>query len=223
MTSPRVEVLLWAKRILAKKTADAHVLLEVGAEATVDQAQEAFHKIARIAHPDLHRTTLSVDELELVTSAYAHVANAYQQFRTAKMQTSKLAAVKHAPTAEPRTKRASAISLPGGGVIRGAGTTRAPVSTTATPVAPPAPPRAPAPAPAPAVLVPEAPPSAAAHASGQMNGKALLYYRKAEMALRQGDVRAGMLNLKMAIAADPASTFLRAALVEVEAEIGKKP
>ncbi len=132
MSSTRVEVLLWAKRIVAKKSAEAHQLLEIQPEATVDQAQEAFHKIARIAHPDLHRTTLSIDELELVTSAYAQVANAYQQFRTSKMQTTKLAAVKQ--TTPPVNKpRGGTISLPGGGVIRGSGTTRPPISTTQTP------------------------------------------------------------------------------------------
>ena len=54
-----------------------------------------------------------------------------------------------------------------------------------------------------------------------MNSKALLYYRKAELALRQGDLRAATLNLKMAIAADPQSPFLRSALTEVETELKK--
>ncbi len=230
MSSTRVEVLLWANRTIAKKSAEAHQLLDIQPEATVDQAQEAFHKIARIAHPDLHRTTLAAAELELVTTAYAHVANAYQQFRAARLQTTKLAAVKPAPAADAKVKRDGAIKLPGGGVIRGTGTTRPPISTTSTPAGaplPPAAPRTPAtpaapPAPTPAVLVPEPPTPAAAHASGQMNSKALLYYRKAELALRQGDIRAGTLNLKMAIAADPQSAFLRSALSEVEAEL-KKP
>ncbi len=232
MTSPRVEVLLWAKRIVGKKSAEPHQLLEIQPEATAEQAQEAFHKVARLAHPDLHRTTLNAEELELVTTAYAQVANAYQQFRVGKTQTTKIAK----PTIPPDTKgkRGGAISLPGGGVIRGTGTTRPPISTTNTPVGP-AVPRTMTPmasaaaiapaaaAPAPAVLVPEPVAPAAAHASGQMNSKALLYYRKAELALRQGDIRGGMLNLKMAIAADPQSTHLRSALSEVEAELAKKP
>ncbi|MBA3818379.1 MAG: hypothetical protein H0X17_05765 [Deltaproteobacteria bacterium] len=62
-----------------------------------------------------------------------------------------------------------------------------------------------------------------AGSSGQMNGKALIYYRKAELALRRGDLRDAMLQLKMAIAADPQSTFLRTALSEVEAEVAKNP
>lgn len=223
MTSPRVEVLLWARRVIARKTAEPHVLLEINADATVDQAQEAFHKLARVAHPDLHRTSLSPEDLEIVTSAYAHAANAYQQFRTAKLQTGKVAVVKPAAAPTPPAKpRGAAVTLPGGGVIRGTGTTRPPpigpaVSRTSTgSVAPP--PAATTLAPA-----PEPPPSAATHAASQMNSKALLHYRKAELALRRGDIRGGLLNLKMAIAADPQSSFLRSALTEVEAELAKKP
>jgi len=58
--------------------------------------------------------------------------------------------------------------------------------------------------------------------SAQMSGKALIYYRKAEMALRQGDLRAATLNLKMAIAADPQSQFLRQALTNLEEELKKR-
>ena len=232
MSNPRVDLLLWARRIVAKKSAEAHQILEVAADATLDQAQDAFHKLARLAHPDLHRTSLSAEDLETVTSAYAQVANAYQQFRTSKMQTAKVAVLKPG-TPDPRSKRGSAISLPGGGVIRGTGTTRPPISTTQTHATPtvsrtttgsvtPAP-TIPTPSVEAAAIIPEAAPPAAAHASGQMNSRALLYYRKAESALRQGDLRAGVLNLKMAIAADPQAPFLRSALAEVEAEMRKTP
>ena len=57
--------------------------------------------------------------------------------------------------------------------------------------------------------------------SGQMNGKALIYYRKAEMALRRGDLKGALLQMKMAIAGDPQSQFLRTALVEIQTELGK--
>jgi hypothetical protein len=56
-----------------------------------------------------------------------------------------------------------------------------------------------------------------------MNSKALTCYRKAEAAFRRGDVRGGVMQVKMAIASDPGSTFLRAALVEMEKELAKKP
>ncbi|MGE3762508.1 MAG: hypothetical protein AB7L94_09655, partial [Kofleriaceae bacterium] len=59
-------------------------------------------------------------------------------------------------------------------------------------------------------------------AMGPMNSKALIYYRKAEMCLRQGDLKTALLNMKMAIAGDPQSTFLRTALAEIESELAKK-
>jgi hypothetical protein len=54
-----------------------------------------------------------------------------------------------------------------------------------------------------------------------MSPRALTYYRKAELALRRGDLKSAMLQIKMAIAADPTSQFLRAALAEVDAELRK--
>ena len=60
----RTDVLLWAQRVVANKRASAHQLLEVPKDATVEDAQAAFHKIAKMAHPDLHRHGLTPDELE---------------------------------------------------------------------------------------------------------------------------------------------------------------
>jgi hypothetical protein len=48
-----------------------------------------------------------------------------------------------------------------------------------------------------------------------MNARALAFYRRAEGAQRTGDKAAALLQIKMAIAADPKSTFLRAALLEL--------
>ena len=70
------------------------LLLEISEQSNSQEVQEAFHKIARTAHPDLHRHGLDADELELVTSAYAAVAGAYQQMRTACMQTTRMRPVK---------------------------------------------------------------------------------------------------------------------------------
>ena len=89
--SSRSEVLLWANRVNAiAKTAPPHQLLDMPANATAEIAQEAFHKIARMAHPDLHRNGLTPAELEAVTSAYAVVASAYQTFRSNVMATSRM-------------------------------------------------------------------------------------------------------------------------------------
>jgi hypothetical protein len=89
-------------------------------------------------------------------------------------------------------------------------TIQPPVSRTGTATMPPLNLAPPAPAPAPA-----------AGPAGAMNAKALVYFRKAELALNRGDLRGAILQLKMAIAADPQSTVLRPALAEVEAELKK--
>lgn len=182
--STRTDVLLWAQRVIARKTAAAHEIMEVRADCTPEQAQEAFHKIARTAHPDLHRKGLSAEELEMVTSAYAIVAGAYQQLRQSTMHTMRMKPLKvedlNPPTSPPTPLTAAA-------------------PLAATPSGP----------------------TPAANAAQSMSPKALVYYRKAEIALRRGDLKGAVLQIKLAIAADPASGFLRTALAEVETEVRK--
>jgi len=173
--SVRSDVLLWAQRVIARKQAPAHELLECEATADIESVQKAFHKLARMAHPDLHRNTLTADELELVTTAYSRAASAYAELRSQRMKTTRIRPIKDVPA---RT----AVSENG---------------------------------------APAAQPPAAASASASMSSKALVYFRKAEAALRRGDLTQAVLQLKMAIAADPQSTFLRTALGEVEAELRK--
>ena len=185
--STRTDVLLWAQRILALTSAPAHQLLEVTIDASMEQAQDAFHKIARSSHPDIHRSGLTPEELEMVTLAYSRCAGAYQEFRSQRMQTTRMRPMKHVPSP----------AIPG--------VTPSPTSKAPT-----------APVPSAAQV------TGGAGGSGQMNGKALIYYRKAELALRRGDVKGALLQVKMAIAGDPQSAFLRSALVEIEAELAKK-
>jgi hypothetical protein len=83
---------------------------------------------------------------------------------------------------------------------------------TPPPVVPPPPP-----------LSDTRPPPAVTPALTQMSPKALVYYRKGELALRRGDITSAMMQIKLAIASDPNSKFLRAALLEIQAELGKKP
>ena len=172
------EVLLWAHRINGKKNAQPHQILEIKADATLEDAQTAFHKIARIGHPDLHRSTLSEQDLEIVTLAYSRTAAAYQEFRTQRMSTSRLRPVASGVSGIADSKPRPATP-PGG--------------------------------------------SPSASAAQSMNSKALIYYRKAELALKRGDLKGAILQLKMAIAADPQSPVLRTALAEVEAEVQKTP
>ena len=179
--SLRLDVLLWAQRIVGRRGVPAHQLLEIAADASIDDAQDAFHKIARMAHPDLHRGSLTIEELGLVTTAYARVAAAYQEIRSLRQPGGRSRPLR----TDPPPPMGRAPSEPGS-----------------------EPPRTGAPA------------AAAAQA---MSSKALVYYRKAELCLRRGELRGAVLQLKMAIAADPQSAMLRAALTEVEAEVGKKP
>ena len=167
--SNAASIMMWAQRVCARRNAKPHELLEIAANATIDDAQQAFHRIARIAHPDLHRNALAAEELEMLTAAYSIVAGAYQSYRQQAMQTTRIQ----------------------------------PIRDTAPP---PVTPSGPAPAP---------------NAAQAMSAKALLYYRKAELALKRGDLKGAILQIKLAIAADPQSAFLRTALVEVEAEVGK--
>lgn len=178
-------VMLWAVRVNGRKNAKAHEVLDIKSDATLEDAQNAFHKIARIAHPDLHRTTLEPEDLETVTSAYARAAAAYQEFRTQRVSTTRMKPLAKAGSAAP-TSRATmprAATTPASGVSG----------------------------------------SGSSAAAGSMTSKALIYYRKAELGLRRGDLKGAILQLKMAIAADPQSAFLRTALAEVEAEVAKTP
>lgn len=179
-SSTRAEVLLWAQRVMSRKGGPAHTILEVKPTSSVDDAQAAFYKIARIAHPDLHRNHMTPEELELVTSAYSTAAGAYQDFRS------------QAATAQR---------------VKGDSSGKTPPVTAPGPVAGPT----------------STPPSGVPSGSieQQMNGRALVYYRKAEIALRRGDFKGAILQIKMAIASDPGSAFLRSALAEVDAELRK--
>jgi hypothetical protein len=256
--SNRIDVLLWANRVNVRAaTAQPHELLDIAADASLDAAQDAFHKIAKLGHPDLHRG-LDPDELEKVTSAYAAIANAYQAFRTAKTRggppPAPLGPIAAGAKVEPRTKRPSdqaAVRLPGGVIVGGRGATTTPprpaTARTKTPTGSPTlrpptqpPPTQPPPTqrpptqpppmtsalPAPPTAEVSAPPVAATTsttAAQAMNSKALVYYRKAEIALRRGDLRGASLNLKLAVAADPQSTYLRQALTKVEHELKQPP
>ncbi|HEU4733553.1 MAG TPA: hypothetical protein VFT22_36920 [Kofleriaceae bacterium] len=187
--SLRAEVLLWAQRVVARKSPTAHQILELPAGAEHDAIQGAFHKIARMAHPDLHRNALNADELELVMTAYARAAAAYQELRGHRLSAPQLRPIRDGSNPAIEAEGTPTF-LP---ASRPAGT--------------PADPRV-------------GPPIHPVHA---LPSKALLYYRKAELCLSRGELTGAVLQLKMAIASDPQSRFLRSALAEVEAEVGKKP
>ena len=198
--SLRSDVLLWAQRVVAKKGVPPHQVLEINPDDSVEMAQAAFHKIARMAHPDLHRNSLTDDELELVTTAYARVAAAYQDLRNITLASGRTPARRDDPP-PPRPRTPSAAPP----IMRGHPTTQRMHPITKPPTNPGDDPAG----------------ATGGNAPGAMSPKALLYYRKAELALRRGDLKGAVLQLKMAIACDPTSVFLRTALAEVEAEVRK--
>ncbi len=189
--SVRSEVLLWAHRTIARKGSPAHVILELKEDATAEQLQEAFHKIARAAHPDLHRNTLSPDELELVTRAYSTVAAAYTVMRSMAAQTG-------AAGPDPRGSQPRVTVPPG--VPRAAAST----PSSGARVVQPAPPSDPA-------------KSEDIDPAQAMSAKALPYFRKAEACLKRKDLRGAVLQLKLAVNTDPTSAFLRTTLADAEA------
>lgn len=190
--SARTDVLLWAQRVIARKDAPAHQILEIAAGSELSVAQDAFHKIAQMAHPDLHRTTLTPDEFELVTTAYTRAAAAYQEFRSQKLLTARLRPIQSLG----RGLGSNPAMVPPG--------PRTPASSSPNKPIPP---------------IDDQP----INPAQAMTPKALLHYRRAELGLRCGDLTGAVLQLKMAIASDPQSQFLRSALAEVELEVGKKP
>jgi hypothetical protein len=233
--SIRSEVLLWAQRVVARGVGTpAHVLLEIKIDAAVEEAQDAFHKIARTGHPDLHRASLTPEELELVTTAYARVAGAYQEFRAKNSQTTRMRPLKDdppPPRKTPSSDRIAALRPQGKTPDGSAPITRPPSGSSEVKRSPSGTSevkRSPTGSSEnrPQGKTPEGTPtvrsSTLTGVAPPMNSKALIYYRKAEMCLRQGDLKTALLNMKMAIAGDPQSTFLRTALAEIESELAKK-
>ena len=62
-------------------------------------------------------------------------------------------------------------------------------------------------------------PAGAAPAGPRLGARALGFYRRAQAALRVGDVAGAILNLRMAVAAEPTSAYLRQALADAQAHL----
>lgn len=250
LVSVRAAVLLWAQRLIARRDASPHQLLEIDADAGLPAAQEAFHKIARIAHPDLHRGSLTDEDLALVVAAYARVSAAYQTLRR---QTEQSGSMPLLPPDPPLPRARTSSGLPLGARTRaptaqppqraGAPSTQPFPQRPASPSTPPASRRAPSSpgiraASSPGIRAPtgtqpdarapgahlaagSSPDAIKTNTPGGISPKALVHYRRAELSLRRGELREAVLQLKLAVASDPQSAFLRTALAEVEAVVGK--
>jgi DnaJ domain len=187
------DVLTWARRWARRPAAIEHELLEVSKLATLEGVRAAYHKLARFAHPDLHRTALSVEQLEEVTIAFARVSNAYAVISTRLRRSGQRPSIAAPIAAQPanatekqpepaRPASATAVANPG------------PTSPSKRP---------------------EGAPSLPIGPSNAMSPKALVHYRRAELSLRRGDLAEAMLHLRLAVVTDPQSAFLRKALADI--------
>lgn len=258
------EVLAWARRWARRPGAADHELLDVGSTASAESVRAAYHKLARFAHPDLHRATVSAEELEELTDTFARVSNAYSvmmaRLRKAAEKEAKDAEAggraSAAPTAPPVSGRSntpsSAPSAPSSPVSGRSNTPSSAPSSPASgrqavgtsPIAPlgAAPARSgnPSTSPVPAVGTGRGPvvqfsggktsagvsgsttaaaapaPVTADGPATPLSSKAMMHYRRAELCLRRGEIVEAKLHLKLAMVADPQSTFLRKALEDLD-------
>jgi DnaJ domain len=217
------DALTWARRWARREDATDYELLEVSRGASLEDVRQAYHRLARLAHPDLHRTTLSAAQLEEVTVAFARVGNAYA---TLSARLRKAAARPMTPPSPPRPTPPAAPPSPAPTPATTPATTRPAPTRAAAPTVPaaasrvsrpalafaatPAAPTPPAPAQqdAPAATLPIGPANA-------MSPRALVHYRRAELSLRRGATAEALLHLRLAVATDPHSSFLRRALAEL--------
>ena len=215
-------------------------LLEIPPTASMTHVRHGFHAIAITRHPDVWRNRLSPSQLDHLVRVYGRVAAAYATLRDPDdrnryLRTSRdtqpkipgppgsngrplrdsspplnrpgMANERSALDSQPAISRTST----GERVLRGTPTLSPPIRTGSD-SRPPA--NVPAPAPAP-------PPPAPTTAAAALGPRAHGYFRRAEAAARIGDIAAAVLNLRLAIAAEPSSTFLRNALAAAQAELRK--
>jgi hypothetical protein len=175
--------------------------------AAYDDIQPAFHQVARTRHPDLFRTRLDAAEMDRLVRVYARITSAYAELRDPARY--EALARPHRP---PRAAGGTRTRTP----VHGS---RAPAQGSAAPP-PSSPPSAPRPPQVARTRTPNTPASVPIELepSRAMNARALAHYRRAEGALRVGDRTSALLHLRMALASDPTSQLLRAALAELLAD-----
>lgn len=220
MSAVPSEVLVWARKWAKRPEAAEHELLEVSAVATMDTVRSAYHRLARFAHPDLHRTAVTAAELEEITETFARVSNAYSVLSARLRQNAE-----KAERRETRPPSASSASSAGAATSAGQRPGRAPPSAV-TEKRPsftaPASRMTSAPPVGPSGTLPGAarssamPPSSSTGPATGLSSKAMLHYRRAELCLRRGELVEARLHLKLALATDPNSAFLRRALEELD-------
>ncbi|MBE7450966.1 MAG: DnaJ domain-containing protein [Kofleriaceae bacterium] len=175
--------------------------LEIPPTASASAIQEAYHQVARSRHPDLFRARLTPEVMDRLVRMYARVTAAYADLKEPERCAAYLRELR-----SPSGKTAPPPAPPGRG---------RPSTIPVSPTSPP--PLGARTSTIPPVSAPQPIPESSAHLdpAKAMNPRALELYRQVEEARRRGDKGTAVLHLKMAIAADPRSTFLRAALLEL--------
>lgn len=163
--------------------------LEMAPSASSLAIQNAYHAVARTRHPDLARKQLGPRDYDRLVRMYSRITGAYAALRP--------------PEAAARylRERRDSQKLQMVAVQHGTPGTHPPIA------------RIPVPPPPTAPVAP--PPTGPIDPAREMNPRAFACYRRAEGALRTGDHATALLQIRMAIAADPRSPLLRAALAEL--------
>lgn len=206
MTWSVKELVAWLNEI--ERTADQRGKfdwLEIPPTASATAIQEAYHAIARTRHPDLFRQ-LDPALMDRLVRMYGRITAAYADLKEPEKCAAYLRELRG-----PRPQTAPPGNAP---VMSRSEISNPRASPITTPPAANEPDAAPTPARATGSM-PRVDRDGALEPAHQMNARALAFYRRAEGAQRTGDKAAALLQIKMAIAADPKSTFLRAALVEL--------
>lgn len=183
--------------------------LEMVPSASSQAIQNAYHAVARTRHPDLLRTTLTARDHDRLVRMYARIANAYAALRPPE------AAARYLRERRDSSQRAAVAPPPH--AARTTPLTGTPIVGVAAPTGVAA--LVPTPAQPGAHPPPASPPPSSSIETdpiAAMNPRALAHYRRAEGALKAGDRAAALLQIRMAIAADPRSQLLRAALAELQ-------
>ena len=206
--------------------------LEIPPTASSTAIQEAYHQVARSRHPDLFRN-LDPKLMDRLVRMYGRVTAAYADLKEPEKCAAYLRELRgpRPQTVQPSNAPQAGRMAPRLNVAAGSGRSessshRADTSPPAhgesphppgraTSITTPPPMGAPAPGERATAPVPRPQRDGPIDPASTMNARALAFYRRAEGAQRTGDKAAALLQIKMAIAADPKSTFLRAALAEL--------
>ncbi len=187
--SAAAAVMSWVMHVEANARAAPHELLGVPPTATPEAVQAAFYAVAKQSHPDRFRNLLTPPQLERLTRAYSRIADAYA-------------------TLGGRVRRNAATATSIGAQGSSPGVASAP---GAMPVF-----RAVKPATIPPPTSNNSGQTSETSPATQMNAKALPYFRRAESAFATNDLTNARLQLRLAIAADPSSAYLRRVLAELD-------